>query len=134
MWVIIAGGIVLIIGLVVGAPGMAVPACIIAGIGGILYYQNRTGDWASWAYAWTLIPGFVGAGVALSGLLGENFPQSVREGLTMMVISALLFLVFAAAFGRLSILGPYRDYLLAALFFLLGLWFIVRALARPGRK
>lgn len=134
MWVIIAGGIILLIGLAVGAPGMAVPACIVAGIGGILYYQNRTGDWASWAYAWTLIPGFIGVGVILSGLLEGKFPQALREGLGMMVASIVLFLVFAAAFGRLAILGPYRDYLLAAGFFLLGLWFIVRGLSRPGRK
>ena len=37
MWVIGAGLLVLLIGLVTGAPGMAVPASIIAGIGGILY-------------------------------------------------------------------------------------------------
>jgi len=44
-----------------------------------------------------------------------------------------MFLFFAAVFGRLAILGPYRDYLLAALFFLLGLWFIVRGLTRSRR-
>jgi len=108
------------------------PACIVAGIGGILY-QNRTGDWESWAFAWTLNPAFVGAGMVLSGLLGEDFPKSVREGMNLMVASIVLFLVFAAAFGRLSVLGPYRDYLLSLLFFLLGLWFIGQALIRPRR-
>ena len=38
MWTIGAGLLVLLIGLITGAPGMAVPASIIAGIGGILYY------------------------------------------------------------------------------------------------
>ena len=42
MWTIGAGLLVLLIGLITGAPGMAVPASIIAGIGGILYYQNQT--------------------------------------------------------------------------------------------
>jgi hypothetical protein len=133
MWIIIAGGIVLLIGLLVGAPGMAVPACVTAGVGGILYYQNVTGDWGSWAYTWTLVPGFVGVGSILAGILGQDFRQSVRQGLNLVVISALLFLFFAAVFGRLTILGPYRDSVWAICCFLLGLWLIVRGLARPRR-
>ncbi len=133
IWVVIAGGLILLVGLLVGAPGMAVPACIVAGIGGILYYQNATGDWESWAYAWALIPGFVGVGTLLAGLLGGEFRRSVRSGLNMILISLLLFLFLAAVFGRLAVLGLYRDYLLAALFFLLGLWLIVRGLTRSRR-
>lgn len=133
MWVIIAGGIILLIGLLVGAPGMAVPACIVAGIGGILYYQNATGDWESWAYAWTLIPSSVGVGTILAGLLGQDLRQSLRSGLNLILISVLAFLVLAAFMGRLAMLGPYRDYLLAGLCFLLGLWFIVRGLTRSRR-
>jgi len=44
MWVIGAGGLILLIGLINGAPGMAIPASIVAGIGGILYYQELNGD------------------------------------------------------------------------------------------
>ncbi len=134
MWVVIAGGVILLIGLLVGAPRMAIPACIVAGIGGILYYQNATGDWASWAYAWVLIPGFVGVGTILAGLLGQDFRRSVREGLNLILISAVLFLIFAAIFGRLAILRPYQEYFLAGLFFLLGLWFIIRGLTRSRRR
>ena len=36
MWTVGAGALILAIGLVTGAPGMAVPASIVAGIGGIL--------------------------------------------------------------------------------------------------
>ncbi len=133
MWIVIAGGIILLIGLLVGAPGMAVPACIVAGIGGILYYQNATGDWASWAYMWALIPGFVGVGITLAGILGRDFKRSVREGLNLILISIVMFLVFAAAFGGLAILGPYKEYALAVFFLVLGLWFIVRALVRSRR-
>ena len=46
-YVIGAGLLIFIIGLLTGAPSMAIPASIVAGIGGILYYQNQTGDWAS---------------------------------------------------------------------------------------
>src|SRR5512136_573135 len=56
MWVILGGAALLVLGLLVGAPDMAIPACIVAGIGGILYYQNVTGKWDSWSYMWTLIP------------------------------------------------------------------------------
>ncbi len=47
-YVIGAGALILIIGLLTGAPSMAIPASIVAGIGGILYYQNASQDWESW--------------------------------------------------------------------------------------
>ncbi len=134
MWVIIAGGIVLLIGLLLGAPGMAVPASITAGIGGILYYQNATNDWGSWAYMWALIPGFVGIGVILSGLLGGNFRQEALHGLRLLATSAVLFLVFAAIFGGLDIFGQYKEFAVAGLLFLFGLLLILRGLFRQRRK
>jgi hypothetical protein len=109
MWVVIAGGVVLLIGLLVGAPGMAVPACIVAGIGGILYYQNATGDWGSWAYVWSLIPGFVGVGTILAGLLGQDFRQSVRSGLNLILISLIMFLFFAAVFWPIGHSGAVQG-------------------------
>jgi hypothetical protein len=133
MWVVIAGGIILLIGLLTGAAGMAVPACLVAGIGAILYYQNASGNWASWSYMWTLIPGFVGVGNILAGILGRGFREALRHGLNLIFISLAMFLVFGAIFGGLDILGPYREYGLAILCFLLGLWFIVRGLLR-GRR
>lgn len=130
-YVIGAGILILLIGLMTGAPSMAVPACIVAGIGAILYYQNRTGDWASWSFAWTLIPGFVGLGVLLTGLLGENTRQNLGHGLNLLVISAALFLVFAALFHQLNFLGGYGP---AVLLVLLGLYVIGRGLLRGRRS
>jgi hypothetical protein len=126
MWVVLAGAILLVIGLLVGAPGMAIPACIVAGIGGILYYQNYTGNWESWAYMWTLIPGFVGLGSILAGILGDDFRQSVRHGLNSLVVSVLLFAVFGTFFHAWNIFGVYSAYVPIALLFLGGIWFIVR--------
>src|SRR5438552_19018391 len=40
--------------------GLAVPGTVITGTGLILFYQNITGHWQSWAYVWTLYPLFVG--------------------------------------------------------------------------
>lgn len=130
VWVLVAGAIILLIGLLVGEPGMAVPACIVAGIGGILYYQNATENWASWGYLWTLIPGFVGVGSILAGILGEDFRRSVRSGLSLLLISLVLFLIFATLLGGWTILGPYSVYVPAVLLLLLGLWLIARGALR----
>ena len=131
MWTIGAGLLVLIIGLITGAPGMAIPASIIAGIGGILYYQNQTSDYSSWSYMWALIPGFVGVGTILAGLLGEQTRRNFSHGLNLIVISTVLFLVFATFFGGLSILG---DYGAAIALILLGLYVLIRGFVRGGYR
>jgi len=129
-YVIGAGALLLVIGLLTGAPRMAIPASIVAGIGGILYYQNISKDWESWSFMWTLIPGFVGVGTILAGLLGDGFRYNVGRGLNLIVISAVLFLFFAAIFHRITILGSYG---VAALLILLGLYVIAHGLLRPQK-
>ena len=131
MWTIGAGLLVLLIGLITGAPGMAVPASIIAGIGGILYYQNTTDDFGSWSYMWTLIPGFVGVGTILAGLLGENTRTNLARGANLLVTSAVLFLVFATFFGGLNILGEYGA---AVILILLGLYVLARGFVRSSNE
>jgi hypothetical protein len=106
MWTIGAGLLIFIIGLLTGNPGMSIPAAIVAGIGGILYYQNAQEDFSSWSYMWTLIPGFVGVGTILAGLLGEHTRHNLARGLNLIVISVVMFLVFATLFGGVGILGP----------------------------
>ncbi len=81
--------------------GLAIPGCIISGIGGILYWQTLTGRWESWSYIWTLIPGFVGLGVIFAGLLDRNRPHFDTGGLVLMAISAMGFMAFGSAFGAL---------------------------------
>ena len=63
LYVIGVGIIFLLASVTTNVPGLSVPAFIIGGIGGLLYYQNVTGQWHTWAYAWTLIPGIVGLGL-----------------------------------------------------------------------
>ena len=81
--------------------GLAIPGCIISGIGGILYWQTLTGRWESWSYIWTLIPGFVGLGVIFAGLLDRDRPHFDSGGLVLMAISAMGFMAFGSAFGAL---------------------------------
>ena len=114
-WIVIGvGAALLVIGLLVGAPDMAVPACIVAGIGGILYYQNLTGDWTSWSYAWALIPAFVGVGMLLAAMLGGRSRYAFREGIRTLLVGIVLFLVFGSIFGAFTWLGAYWPLLLVA--------------------
>ena len=126
------GAAMLIIGLLTGEPGMAVPACVIAGIGGILYWQNSTGRWETWAYVWTLIPGFVGIGTILTGLFEWKW-ETIRGGLWMLVISAILFgvfsSIFAPMFGGTTVIGQWWPLLLI----LLGILTLLEAVTRGMR-
>ena len=112
------GGTFLLSALFTRTGGLAVPACVIGGIGAILYYQELTQDWASWSYIWTLIPGFVGVGVIFAGLLTRNRPHFDSGGLILIAISALGFVIFGGMFGlpfNVSTLWP---------IFLIGIGFI----------
>jgi hypothetical protein len=117
------GGLLLVIGLLTGAPGMAIPACIVAGIGAILYYQNTTSNWMSWSYAWTLIPGFVGVGMVLAGILGSKEYHIIRRGFSLIVLSLVLFILFGSFFGVFNFLGVYWPVLVIAA----GILIIIRA-------
>lgn len=128
---LLIGAAILIIGLATGQPSMAVPAAIVAGIGGIFYYQNASGNYGSWSYMWALIPGFVGIGTVVQGLLGENTGHNLKRGLNLMVMSAVLFLVFAAFLGGWNILGQFGP---AVLLILLGVYVLGSGLYRTYRK
>jgi hypothetical protein len=128
---LLIGGAIFILGLVLGSPGLSVPAAIVAGIGGIFYYQETTGNYESWSYMWALIPGFVGLGSVLAGLLGDNTAHNLKRGMNLMVISAVLFLVFSAFLGGWDILGNYGP---AVLLILLGLWVLGSGLYRTFRS
>lgn len=109
------GLLLLVLAILMGVPAMAVPACIVGGIGGLLYWQNQTGNWDSWAYAWTLIPGFVGVGSILAGLLGGDAREGIGGGARLILISVVMFLIFGSFFGALGFVGPYWPVLLIAL-------------------
>ncbi|HEU4744001.1 MAG TPA: hypothetical protein VFS61_02150, partial [Anaerolineales bacterium] len=83
----------------------------------------------SWSYMWALIPGFVGVGAILAGLLGENTRRNLAHGLNLVVISTVLFLVFATFLGGLSILGEYGA---AIILILLGVYVLIRGFTRSG--
>lgn len=132
MWplIIVGVGVLLfVIGLITGVPDMAVPACIVAGIGGILYFQAVYGMFESWAYAWTLIPGFVGVGIILASVTGGGNRYSVRRGLNVILTSLILFTIFGAIFGAFTATGIYWPLLLVAA----GILILLRPLFNRGQ-
>ncbi len=97
--IIIGIGILFLVGAVAGLPALAIPGSIVGGIGTILYYQNLTGNWESWAYIWALIPGFVGIGLIIMARLDPAARDAAKAGGILLLISAIMFVVFGAAFS-----------------------------------
>ena len=120
------GVLLLLVGLLTSVPAMAVPACVVGGIGVLLFWQNATNNWDSWAYAWALIPGFLGVGIILSGLFSGKVRESIGAGVWLIVISLVLFTVFGSLLGGPRLLGVYWPVLLIVL----GLFILIRPLFR----
>ncbi len=123
--IIAAGALFALVGLATWVPGLMIPAAIIAGIGGILLYQSTYRAWETWAFAWTLIPGFVGVGLLLYALLKRS-RGALTGALWTLFASALLFGIFGWALGGLRIAGM----VLPAAVILFGLALLVQAVRR----
>lgn len=128
-WVFIFGGVailLLILGAIFGLPDMAIPAVIVAGIGGILFYQVNSGNWTSWSYLWTLFPGFAGLGMLLAAVMGARDRYPLRASLDTIVTSIVLFAIFGSFFGAFKFLGTYWPLLLVAAGVLIGVRTLVK--------
>lgn len=123
------GAIFLIVALVTWTPGLAVPAFIIGGIGALLFWQNQSGAWWTWSYAWTLIPGFVGVGVVVNELMEGRPLRALVEGAWPILISLLLFFLFGSFFGAFPWRGPWWAVVLIAI----GVLVILRPLVRKEK-
>jgi vacuolar-type H+-ATPase subunit I/STV1 len=82
IFVIGAGVAILVVGLVIaGESGLVIGGTITTTVGLVLFYQNQTGRWESWAYAWALVgPAASGLGLALWGLRSGK-GSDVRTGI-----------------------------------------------------
>jgi hypothetical protein len=89
--------------------GLAIPGAMITGTSAILFYQNLTGNWESWAYIWTLYPVFLGlAFLFMSGRTGdENLRKTGRGFVTWGSIGlfGLMALFELFIFGSMGWLG-----------------------------
>jgi hypothetical protein len=95
-------------------PSLAVPACIVGGIGILLYWQSVTGKGQTWEYAWTLILGFVGIGFIVAGLLNSEGRSAFHNGSWLVVLSLVLFAIFGTIFGGGLLSGVVLSLLLIA--------------------
>ena len=85
-----------------GEEALAIIGGIISTVGLILFFQNATGLWATWAYAWALIaPTSVGVSQFVFGLL-KGRRDLIKSGLSVAGVGLVIFLV-AAAFFELAL-------------------------------
>ncbi len=121
--VVAMGALFLFVGLVSRTGGFLIPAMILAGTGAILYYQNLTGDWESWAYVWPLTPGLVGLGLLLAGLIDPQMRAARKVGLYMAAIAFTIFAILWSLFAARMDL----NYVWPVVLILVGLGFLLRA-------
>lgn len=116
--------------------GLAIPATIITTIGLILFYQNMTGHWESWSYAWTVIILAVGLGIYIMGVFGEDEVQR-NSGKNLMKVGAILFVVFGGFFEMIFSIGSksmLRQSVFPILLILLGLYLIYTRLTKKDSE
>lgn len=93
-FVIIPGVVLLTSSLIPRPPrgvGLAMAGTIVTTVGTVLLYQQTTGNWASWAYAWALVgPGAAGLGMAVYGLVFRQ-RDLVLVGARLLAIGAAIF-------------------------------------------
>ncbi len=101
---IIAGGlIVFIVGLVLPdstGEGLSGLGFVMAAVGALLWYQESTGIWSSWAYAWALVfPAAGGLAGIIHGTVHANW-RHVRDSFGSLVFGLVTFLVLGFVFER----------------------------------
>ena len=138
LYVIIPGVTLLIVGFVSLGTGALVPGGIVTVTGLVLAAQNASGDWASWAYAWTLVvPGGAGLGLFLQGLRVHDARQT-RIGRNMMFWALLLFMIGFVVFESIFNIsgqdfGVVSRAALPVLLIIIGVTLLLRSMQR-GRS
>jgi len=136
-FVIVPGFILLVVGLTIaadGGPGLTVAGSVVTMVGVLLFFQNLTGWWATWAYAWALVaPTAPGIGLILYGAVTDQ-SRTISDGLRLVTIGLILFAVLGVFFeliigisgfglGRLGVVcGPVLLIGAGALILLRGLF------------
>lgn len=118
-----------------GAVGLVIPGAMISGTGAILFYQNLTGHWESWAYVWALYIVLLGASLMFIGNRTENQQTfSAGKGFFrwgLVGFAALWALFELVIFGGNTLLG---QFLLPALLIGAGGWLLIRRQSAPVEK
>jgi len=106
-----------------GLAALFIPGTIFGVLGLIFLFNTLTGNWAVWAYAWTLIPASVGLGMLLASQTGGWGHGTWLVGLWMALVSVAVFAVFAALFGDMTL-----KFIGAGFMILMGLGLLARSI------
>lgn len=124
-WIIVALGAIFTIASLIGrVGGLMIPGLILLGLGGIFLYQERTGNWESWAYVWALMPALAGLGMVVGGLFDRELRRARGVGIMMILGGLVAFAIFGGFFG----LGTGILRFWPVLVILFGLWVLFQAL------
>jgi hypothetical protein len=129
-FIIIGFGGLFFVGMLAGGKsmaGLAIPGAIISGLGLMMFIQNLTGYWQSWAYSWTIILVLIGLGIFIMGLYTEDLHRR-QAGLRVMKVGAILFIIFGGFFELvLNAFRPYgvQQYIFPVLLVALGIYLVV---------
>lgn len=131
---VIAAGVVMgTLGLFVfREQGMVIGGTVVTVVGLVLFYQDRTGHWESWAYAWALVgPAASGLGLALWGIRNTD-AGDLRNGtwgmLGGLALFAVGFLFFEGVIGISGRRLPFADWVLPAAVIAIGVVLLGRGL------
>lgn len=96
LFVIVPGAVLFVSSLLVPPPkgvGLAIGGSVVTTVGAVLLYQQTTGHWESWSYAWALVgPAAAGLGMVLYGLI-THARELVGTGTRLVLIGLGLFVV-----------------------------------------
>lgn len=135
-FIIIGVGAMFFVGMAAGGKstaGLAIPGSIISVIGLMLFVQNATDHWESWAYGWTVILMSVGIGIYIMGWWADEASQRA-SGLKVLRVGAILFIIFGAFFEMIFQTFSFADYIFPVALILLGAYLVFRKSGVFGKK
>ena len=88
------GVVILVLGLFVNREQvMVIGGTVVTTVGLVLLYQDQTGRWETWAYAWALVgPAASGLGMVLWGIRNAD-PAEIRNGAWTLLGGLAIFVV-----------------------------------------
>lgn len=136
-FIIIGVGAMFFIGMTAGGKstaGLAIPGSIVTSIGLMLFIQNLTNHWESWAYGWTVIVISVGLGIYIMGWWSGSAEQR-QSGAGVMRVGLVMFVIFGAFFEMLFNSSTLANYIFPVGLILLGLYLVFkRSGLLPGKR
>lgn len=100
-FVIVPGVALFVLGLADDTPAthpFMIVGSVVTAVGLLLFYQNLTNHWASWAYGWALVaPTAIGIGEMIYGVR-KGQPEAMSAGRRIALIGLAIFVVGAIFF------------------------------------